>query len=170
MPRTCFIFNPKAGTGRPADFGVLLARQLGPPASGDYVLQATEGPGHATELAQAAVAEGCRVVVAVGGDGTVNEVGQGLLHAPATALGIVPRGSGNGLARHLGVPLNLGAALRRLRQPAFSRIDVGRLNGRAFFLHGGHRVRCAGERGICAGRHAGPGHLLARDGAGVPHV
>ena len=126
-----------AGTGRRADFAALLRRQLGSPAAGDYVLRPTDGPGHGTELARAAAAEGCRVVVAVGGDGTVNEVGRGLLHQPETALGIVPRGSGNGLARHLRVPLNLGAALRRLRQPAFSRIDVGVINGRPFFCTAG---------------------------------
>jgi diacylglycerol kinase (ATP) len=137
MPHTCFVFNPTAGTGRRADFATLLRRQLGSPAAGDYVLRPTEGPGHATELARAAAADGCRVVVAVGGDGTVNEVGQGLLHQPATALGIVPRGSGNGLARHLRVPLNLNAALRRLRRPSFSRIDVGTINGRPFFCTAG---------------------------------
>ena len=137
MPHTCFIFNPTAGTGRRAEFPVLLQQQLGTATRGDYVLQPTEGPGHATELARAAAAAGYRVVVAVGGDGTVNEVGQGLLHQPATALGIVPRGSGNGLARHLRVPLGVGAALRRQRQPAFSRIDVGLVNGRPFFCTAG---------------------------------
>ncbi|RYY11489.1 MAG: hypothetical protein EOO36_18940 [Cytophagaceae bacterium] len=133
MPRTCFIFNPTAGTSRRNDFPALLTKHLGTAASGDYVLQPTEGPGHATELARAAAQAGCRVVVAVGGDGTVNEVGQGLLYQEHTAMGIVPRGSGNGLARHLKVPLNLGRALRRLRQPTFSRMDVGRVNGRPFF-------------------------------------
>ncbi|MGI4834453.1 MAG: diacylglycerol/lipid kinase family protein [Janthinobacterium lividum] len=134
MPRTCFIYNPTAGTGQRNDFATLLRQQLG---AADYELRPTEGPGHATELARAAAAAGCRVVVAVGGDGTVNEVGQGLLHQPATALGIVPRGSGNGLARHLRVPLNLKAALRRLRQPSFSHIDVGTINGRPFFCTAG---------------------------------
>ena len=156
MPRTCFIFNPTAGTGRRADFPALLAQQLGPAARGDYELRPTEGPGHATELARAAAQAGCRVVVAVGGDGTVNEVGQGLLHQENTALGIVPRGSGNGLARHLRVPLHLGRALRRLRQPTFSHMDVGLLNGRPFFCTAGlgfdahvsqHFAR-AGSRGL----------------------
>ncbi|RZK24100.1 MAG: diacylglycerol kinase family lipid kinase [Hymenobacter sp.] len=137
MPRTCFIFNPTAGTNRRADFPALLTQHFGTAARGDYELRPTEGPGHATELARAAAQAGCRVVVAVGGDGTVNEVGQGLLHQPATALGIVPRGSGNGLARHLKVPLNLEAAVRRLRQPTFSRMDVGRVNGQPFFCTAG---------------------------------
>jgi diacylglycerol kinase (ATP) len=156
MPRTCFIFNPMAGTGRRADFPTLLARHFGSEASGDYVLRPTEGPGHATELARAAAQAGCRVVVAVGGDGTVNEVGQGLLRQQNTAMGIVPRGSGNGLARHLRVPLNLGAALRRLRQPTFSRMDVGLLNGRPFFCTAGlgfdarvsQQFALAGSRGL----------------------
>ncbi|MFD1875127.1 diacylglycerol/lipid kinase family protein [Hymenobacter bucti] len=156
MPRTCFIFNPMAGTGRRAEFPALLARYFGSEASGDYLLRPTEGPGHATELARAAAQAGCRVVVAVGGDGTVNEVGQGLLHQENTAMGIVPRGSGNGLARHLKVPLNLGAALRRLRQPAFSRMDVGCINDRPFFCTAGlgfdarvsQQFAQAGSRGL----------------------
>lgn len=137
MPRTCFIFNPTAGTNRRADFPALLRQYFGSEANGDYALCPTEGPGHATELARAAAQAGCRVVVAVGGDGTVNEVGQGLLHQENTAMGIVPRGSGNGLARHLKVPLNLGAAVRRLRRPTFRRMDVGRVNGRPFFCTSG---------------------------------
>jgi diacylglycerol kinase (ATP) len=156
MPRTCFIFNPTAGTGRRADFPTLLTQRFGSEASGDYILRPTEGPGHATELAKAAAQAGCRVVVAVGGDGTVNEVGRGLLNQDGAAMGIVPRGSGNGLARHLKVPLNLGAALRRLRQPTFSRMDVGVLNGRPFFCtaglgfdaHVSQHFAMAGSRGL----------------------
>ena len=156
MPRTCFIFNPTAGTGRRAEFPALLARYFGSEKAGDYVLRPTEGPGHATELARAAAQAGCRVVVAVGGDGTVNEVGQGLLHQPHTAMGIVPRGSGNGLARHLKVPLNLAKALKRLQQPTFGRMDVGLLNGRPFFCTAGlgfdarvsQQFAQAGSRGL----------------------
>ena len=156
MMPVCFIFNPVAGTGRRADFPALLRRYFGGVAGTDYLLRPTEGPGHATELARAAAQAGCRVVVAVGGDGTVNEVGRGLLGQPGAALGIVPRGSGNGLARHLRVPLGLAAALRRLRQPTFSRMDVGTINGRPFFCTAGlgfdahvsqHFAR-AGSRGL----------------------
>ncbi len=95
-------------------------------------------------------------MVAVGGDGTVNEVGRGLLHQEGAAMGIVPRGSGNGLARHLKVPLGLNAALRRLRQPTFSRMDVGMLNERPFFCtaglgfdaHVSQHFAMAGSRGL----------------------
>ena len=146
-----------AGTGRRADFPVLLRRHFGRGAApDDYLLWPTKGPGHATELAREAVRAGCRVVVAVGGDGTVNEVGQGLLGQTGTALGIVPRGSGNGLARHLRVPLGLPAALRRLRTPTFSRMDVGTINERPFFCtaglgfdaHVSQHFAQAGSRGL----------------------
>jgi YegS/Rv2252/BmrU family lipid kinase len=135
MPRTCFILNPTAGPNRRRDTPALIAQHFGP-LEADYVVRLTERAGHAVELAAAAAAEGYEVVVAVGGDGTVNEVGRGLLGTSA-ALGIVPQGSGNGLARHLKVPLNLAAALRRLAKPDFSRMDVGRINGHPFFCTAG---------------------------------
>jgi diacylglycerol kinase (ATP) len=135
MPRTCFILNPTAGPNRRRDTPALIAQHFGP-LEADYVVRLTERAGHAVELAAAAAAEGYEVVVAVGGDGTVNEVGRGLLGTVA-ALGIVPQGSGNGLARHLKVPLNLAAALRRLARPDFSRMDVGRINGHPFFCTAG---------------------------------
>ena len=67
--------------------------------------------GHATELAQQAVTDGFGRVFAMGGDGTVNEVARGLVNT-STALGILPKGSGNGLARHLHIPLNVQNALK----------------------------------------------------------
>ena len=65
----------------------------------------TTHPGHATELAVKAVERGVNRVLVIGGDGTINETAQPLRRS-ATALGIVPIGSGNGLARHMGIPLN----------------------------------------------------------------
>lgn len=152
--RICFLLNPASGTNRRHDLPELLARYLDP-ARVQYEVRHTEYAGHAVALARAAAEEGCRVVVAVGGDGTVNEVGRGLLGTSA-ALGILPRGSGNGLARHLGVPLGLGAAIKRLNAPTFQRIDVGSINGHAFFCTAGlgfdaHVSKCfavAGTRGL----------------------
>lgn len=135
MPKTCFILNPTAGPSRRRDMPALIARHFGA-READYEIRLTEYAGHAVELAAAAAAAGFGVVVAVGGDGTVNEVGRGLL-GTATALGIVPQGSGNGLARHLKVPLGLPAALRRLAAPTFRRMDVGVLNGHPFFCTAG---------------------------------
>jgi YegS/Rv2252/BmrU family lipid kinase len=91
----------------------------------------TEGPGHALELARQAVAARASLVFAWGGDGTVNEVARALT-GTGTALGIVPMGSGNGLARELGLPRDparaLGVALGRRERV----IDVGEVEGRLF--------------------------------------
>jgi YegS/Rv2252/BmrU family lipid kinase len=91
----------------------------------------TEGPGHALELARAAVAARAALVCAWGGDGTVNEVARAVA-GTGTALGIVPSGSGNGLARELGLPWDpaqaLGVALGRRERV----IDAGDVEGRLF--------------------------------------
>ena len=135
MPKTCFILNPIAGPSRRYDMPALIAQHFGA-LEGDYDIRFTEAAGHAVELARGAAVDGFQIVAAVGGDGTVNEVGRGLLGTDA-ALGIVPQGSGNGLARHLKVPLGLPAALRRLAAPAFSRMDVGVINDHPFFCTAG---------------------------------
>ncbi|MFD2720598.1 diacylglycerol/lipid kinase family protein [Hymenobacter monticola] len=154
MPKTCFILNPKAGPSRRHDMPALIAQHFGT-REANYEIRQTEYAGHAVELAQQAAAEGFAVVAAVGGDGTVNEVGRGLLGTEA-AMGIIPQGSGNGLARHLKVPLGLPAALRRLAAPAFSRMDVGVMNGHPFFCtaglgfdaHVSQHFAQAGSRGL----------------------
>jgi YegS/Rv2252/BmrU family lipid kinase len=132
--RTRFILNPCSGHNR--------RRTWLPAAIRDFIaahgltadLVATEAPGHATELAAAAVREGCGQVVAIGGDGTMNEVAQALRHTPV-ALAVVPCGSGNGLALHLGLPLSLPGALGLLTASSsrIAAIDTGEVNGRPFF-------------------------------------
>jgi YegS/Rv2252/BmrU family lipid kinase len=94
----------------------------------------TEGTGHATELARTAVENGYELVVAVGGDGTMNEVAQGLIDTPA-ALGLLPCGSGNGLARHLGIPHSVLGALRLVSGVGarIGSMDTGNANGHTFF-------------------------------------
>ena len=91
----------------------------------------TEGPGHAFELARAAVAARAAIVCAWGGDGTVNEVTRAVAGS-GTALGVVPAGSGNGLARELGLPWEpaqaIGVALGQRERV----IDVGEADGRRF--------------------------------------
>ena len=132
----------------------LIARHFGALES-DFTIRPTAYAGHAVELARTAAAEGFAVVAAVGGDGTVNEVGRGLL-GTTTALGIIPQGSGNGLARHLKVPLGLPAALQRLAAPTFSNMDVGVINGHPFFCtaglgfdaHVSQHFAQAGSRGL----------------------
>ena len=131
-----FIVNPKSGSaaGR-TDVAALLEEELDKDNIA-YTLVETQYAGHATELARQAVSAGIRVVCAVGGDGTVNEVARGLVHADA-ALAILPRGSGNGLARHLNIPMNLVHAVGILNGLHRSRIDSCQINGHPFFCTAG---------------------------------
>jgi len=122
------ILNPRAGV---AAERARKAVARGRPSWTDFGLQVTGGPGDAVRLAREAVAGGAEIVVAVGGDGTVNEVAQGLLGSRA-ALGIVPVGSGNGLARALRIPLRPERALDSLETGVRRRMDVGLINGRLF--------------------------------------
>ncbi len=123
-----FIINKKAGSGfQPQVEGQIIdaCAKLGL----ESTLEFTQHKGHATELAREAVAAGFTRVFAMGGDGTVNEVAQGLVHTPA-AMGIIPRGSGNGLARHLGIPLKIYGALGLLKSYKVIAIDTLRVNQR----------------------------------------
>ena len=127
-----FILNPASGhiRRRPQLAGQI--REFYTARALDATLALTERAGHATDLAAAAIREGCDVVVAVGGDGTMNEVASALVGTPA-ALGLVPCGSGNGLARCLGIPLRPAAALAALPQSHPRLIDSGLVNGLPFF-------------------------------------
>lgn len=92
----------------------------------------TDHRGHAAELAQQAAETGIDVCVAIGGDGTVNEVARSLRHSQ-TALAIIPMGSGNGLARHLQIPLDPDGALKVLSRCDIKDLDYGMINDRPFF-------------------------------------
>jgi len=91
----------------------------------------TQRPGHAVELARAAAAEGAPVVAAFGGDGTVGDVARGILGSDA-ALGILPMGTGNDVARNLGLPLDLGVACDTLAAGKTRRVDMGAINDTPF--------------------------------------
>lgn len=91
----------------------------------------TEYAGHATELAHQYARMGFDAVVAVGGDGTVNEVARGLRDTQ-TAMGVLPMGSGNGFARHLNIPIRINKALEMLNNAEPIRVDYGLANGRLF--------------------------------------
>ncbi len=92
----------------------------------------TERQGHARDLTHAALGRGASVVVAWGGDGTINEVASALAFRDAS-LAIVPSGSGNGLARELGIPFDAGAALDVAFGTRERTMDAGELDGRLFF-------------------------------------
>lgn len=125
------VVNPASGTVSKHRIIPHLCRKLD--AMGiKYDIAPTDGPGHATELARQAVAEGREAVLVCGGDGTVNETASGLIGSD-TAMGILPSGSGNGLARHLGIPVDIDSALKVIERHNILRADYGTANGHPFF-------------------------------------
>ena len=98
----------------------------------DYSIVKTEYAGHATQIAASAAQNNVDVVVAIGGDGTINEIARSLVHTE-TALGIIPCGSGNGLARHLRIPMEPKAAIDVINQGNRLCIDYGKINNIPFF-------------------------------------
>ena len=116
-----FIINPISGKGKKAKIAQLLLAK-------GYKVAFTEYAGHAEVLAREATED---IVVAVGGDGTVNEVARGIV-GTEKALGIIPCGSGDGLARHLGLSHNIEKALRTIEQGECKRMDTAEVNGRLF--------------------------------------
>jgi len=96
----------------------------------------TNHPGHATELAQKAVADKYDLVVAVGGDGTVNEVAQALVGA-GTPMGVIPMGSGNGLARELGISMDIKKSRKTLIEGKNLELDVCKLSRQRFLCTSG---------------------------------
>lgn len=133
-----FIVNPKSG-GNGTDLPSLLQfienkmQELGKVSQ----LVVTEYKGHATQLATtAARSSAWSAVVAVGGDGTINEVARAMLYQD-TPMGIIPAGSGNGLARHLHIPINTTPAIQRLVEGTPVKIDSGLINDTPFFCTSG---------------------------------
>ena len=123
-----FIVNPRAGISEGRTLEELI-RQHSSLHHATFEIFYTQSRGHATELALASSREGYDFVIAVGGDGTVNEVAQGLM-GTSTIMGIVPKGSGNGLARHLGIPLNVAQSVSALFSSEVLAMDVFTINGR----------------------------------------
>ena len=129
--KIAFIINPFSGTGRKEDLSGMIKRGLDQ-SFGKPEIVFTKSRGHATELAKDFVKKGFQIVVAVGGDGTVNEVARSLIHTD-TSLGIIPIGSGNGLARHLGIPTSIRKAIQQLNHSEPILMDYGLVNERPFF-------------------------------------
>lgn len=132
------IINPLSGTTSAEQKKLLQDAFVRQATALDYApdVVLTTHPGHATDLAAQAVAQGVTRVLAIGGDGTINETAQSLRRS-ATALGIVPIGSGNGLARHLGIPLNPLQAIERALSGRPVVIDSGEINEHPFFCTAG---------------------------------
>lgn len=126
-----FIINPHSGIAGKSDIPRLIDKYL----DGDkfeWTVRFTEYAGHANAIAAEAREEGKDVVVAVGGDGTVNEVARAIVHSP-TVLGIIPSGSGNGLARHLMLPINVRKCIKLLNDFEIHQLDYGTIDFHPFF-------------------------------------
>lgn len=132
MKKVIFIINPIYGINRNPDRVIQWIDESWKDAGISYDIIRTDHRGHGIEIARAAADAGVDMVVAAGGDGTINEVGQGLIGSD-TALGVIPAGSGNGFARNVSIPLNQRRAIEGLKNPRFHKFDVGKINDYYFF-------------------------------------
>ncbi len=123
MPSALLLINPISGTRDKQGICDLTAKKLEEVGIGLEIAY-TQHKGHGAELALQAAKSGTDIVVAVGGDGTVNEVASALMHTD-TALGIIPCGSGNGLARSLGIPMDFEPAIDIIAKNKPYAIDCG---------------------------------------------
>ncbi|WP_157304255.1 diacylglycerol/lipid kinase family protein [Chitinophaga tropicalis] len=135
MRKILFIINRKAGTDREKRLEGVIRRYLTTKAF-SIEIKHLEYLGHGTDLAREAVKSGIDTVVAVGGDGSINEIAQGLTGTD-TALAIIPLGSGNGLARALKIPLKVPHALEVIANNRRKAIDVGYANEYMFLSNAG---------------------------------
>jgi YegS/Rv2252/BmrU family lipid kinase len=130
-----FIINPISGRKSKKDIPDLIDKIIDKNKFETKIF-ITERSNHASEISKDLVIQGYERIVAVGGDGTMNEVAKSLLHTQ-TALGIIPFGSGNGLARHLNIPLDAVKALENINTDHCITIDSGLLNDHPFFCTSG---------------------------------
>jgi YegS/Rv2252/BmrU family lipid kinase len=126
-----FVINPRSGVLKKHDVPELIKTNINS-SQFSYTIQYTEFAGHAKSIAATAILEGYSAVIAVGGDGSINEIASQLV-GTEVALGILPMGSGNGLARHLNIPLAITKAIQLLNNYQIQAIDVARVNENYFF-------------------------------------
>lgn len=132
MNKYIFIVNPVSGSGQ-RKLVIEQIKNVCEAQNIDFEIQLTQHAGHATELAKEASKIENTVVCAVGGDGSLNEVARGLVGSN-TPMGIIPEGSGNGLARHLRIPLKTIDAIKALLNGRIEPMDAGSLNNELFFV------------------------------------
>ena len=130
MKRILFIINPNSARKYGESISNAINYGINKSLFSISVIN-TQSAGHAIVLSKNAVADNVDIIVAVGGDGTVNEVASQII-GTNSILGIVPLGSGNGLARHLGIPLNIEKAIELINNRETSVIDTASVNGVAF--------------------------------------
>lgn len=118
-----FIINPISGSGSKISWESLIRETLDH-SKFSFQIQYTKSKGHAVQLSKDAANAAIDIVCAVGGDGTINEVAQGMMGS-TTPMAIIPRGSGNGLARHFSIPTKPRSALENLNCAKQTTMDVG---------------------------------------------
>ena len=131
--RFIFIINPHSGTKTNK---LYLPKLITQKTTSDFEIKFTEYAGHASIIAAKAVKDGVENIIAVGGDGTMNEVAAKVVGSD-TNFGLIPMGSGNGFARSLGLPLNPEKALDVISKVKVKKIDSGKINGLPFFAVAG---------------------------------
>lgn len=130
-----FVVNPHSGTDRIKAVQDAIDKVINKQLY-THELVYTKRPKHGIDLAKEAAGKGAFAVVAVGGDGSVNDVMAGLLGTD-TALGIMPKGSGNGMARTMEIPLEIEGSIGVINQGKVEKIDIGYANGRPFISNAG---------------------------------
>lgn len=128
--RILFIINPISGVGKKNVLPDLIKKHLDDTAF-SYEIVYTQYRGHARKISKEAADNKIDIVCVAGGDGSVNEAGTALINRE-TALAILPTGSGNGIARHLGLSMRLKSALKKINQQKFDKIDTITLNNTHF--------------------------------------
>ncbi len=128
MKKIIFIINPKSGTGKFKTATELISQKIDT-TKFEYQIIETEYKGHAKIIAQEAIKNNIDIVVSVGGDGTLNEISSVLAHTN-TCLGIIPAGSGNGLAHHLDIPFKIKKAIDVINDDYSEKIDTILLNNK----------------------------------------
>lgn len=147
-----FIINPNAGSKNKVKYTKLINLIK---SNSHHIIWETTEPLEAVNFALKAIEKGASRIIAVGGDGTINEVAS-VLVGKTIPLGIIPVGSGNGLARHLNIPLDYKMAFRKALVGAYIKIDVGYINHKPFFCTAGigfdaavaHRFAKGNGRGL----------------------
>lgn len=150
-----FIYNPRSGIIHPEQMIRRIIAESFPSNLCEYDFHITQGKYHAFTLAKSAVDEGFDIVVAIGGDGTVNETACALVNSGVN-LGIMPNGSGNGLARGLGIPLSIRRSAKLITTGKPRCIDVGSVENRYFFVTAGFGFDAVIGKRFEDGRIRGP--------------
>ncbi len=133
--KIAFIINPISGNGKQKYIPQLIDRYLDA-TKFEFQLFHSEYAGHMGVLAKEIKNKGFEIIIVVGGDGSINEVFPNLIHSDII-FGIIPRGSGNGLARFLKIPMNPKKAIKLINQLAIQEIDTAEINGHPFISIGG---------------------------------